>query len=1177
MKGLRLKYGLLAFCSLLLVLCTLLGILFTQGRYEEEVSSGSDIYDGELEYIVAEQVLVNNVEELIAAIENGYSNIQIAEGVDNPLIITSGVTDVGADLILDLNGHEIQRNNRDPMLNIENGVRLTIIDTSASQGGSFYNPVGSVLRIGGGTLTVSAGAFVSGPKASEYAAPVAGGGWSAAQSGKSGGTIGAQTVTADLYLRNAADPEQYNVFAGQTLPFIAPSVSAAEAGAETGEGRHWFVNGNMYFDEGAQFGEGQKFSGAFGDLLQEDLYLYHVINDDSVGTTTIAAEKGADFRYSYEVLRTVGEGGAPQYAPLTEPVPEGGQAFTVNVYGYYGVKAQATDQNNYATVEMRAGNMYARGGSYATYFGTADSYGIYASGGYMAAEEGTVFDAVENGVCIRCRYEAESEHDYLRVSGGKFSSDNGDTVRVDSGRMVVTGGSFRKDDTDPSADADAAAGEAGYLGAAIRVDGGDLSASGAQERLQFELSGSSQYGVYVRGGEAEVANADFTFAGGSNNVGVYAASPQGGRAAQHVSLRNIDITVPAKESSGDKKGSSGNYGVNAAADIDLQGQCSVAVEGADSVGLVAQGGSINYQGGSGKKLYVKMDMGAETTLNSTAVAAIGGNIVLNGEAEVWSNGLGVAVWEEESGTAQQKLELQSGSLTITSTRATALYVAGGDVTFAEDTAVSIASTIDESVALSWNEDGTPAATMYNGVFVQGGQLLAEGATFNVTHTGISNVYQTEEGAGSNSYADLVVRSYAVRVQGAQTGQTGESEVFLTDGVIRNTEGGGGLYVSNGTVTLGGGTLSVSSEGSGYDENGGWLMPPGGAGAWAFHKNTTGGHAVEVVGGSLTINGGAYSANMGNGILVHNGTAKINGGTFIGADAYAPNGESSKATAGPAASYAFKMYGGSVQINGGVFTDPYTHNGKNEAFRRGSGAFVMGSSAEDEAVIEGAVFEVGGTAAFAVYSDIRVVFGEENGEDGAVSLSGESAAITVEDTAGTSPVRPSSVTVYSGTYVCNTPKDGGGSDGIYYGEETTALSIYGGVFSGVGTEYNAADGAGHTAGRSGLYFAVDPGANVKLYGGTFIGGTPEDASGKALWGAQVYCYREGGGISCQGNTEGTQWTNSFRYEGVEIGYGDLIDGKAVRGGNTWNAQNSYPSTVSGSVHEDFAQYRVIRIS
>ena len=184
MKTLKDKRGFFVFLFLLSVLATMLGVFFTQGRYSEEISSDSGIYGGDFEYIVAEKVEVESVEELIAAVENGYSNITIADSVEDPLIITSGVTDVGSDLILDLNGHEIQRNNHNPMLNITDGVRMTVIDSSSAQTGSFYNPVGSVLEISGGTLTVTGGDFVSGPKKSEYAN--AGNGFDSA----SGGALG---------------------------------------------------------------------------------------------------------------------------------------------------------------------------------------------------------------------------------------------------------------------------------------------------------------------------------------------------------------------------------------------------------------------------------------------------------------------------------------------------------------------------------------------------------------------------------------------------------------------------------------------------------------------------------------------------------------------------------------------------------------------------------------------------------------------------------------------------------------------------------------------------------------------------------------------------------------------------------------------------------------------------
>lgn len=110
------------------------------------------------------------MEEFISAIQNGYTNIKISDDASESIVITTGVTDVGSDLIINLNGHQLVRNSREPMLNIQQGVHLTIIDSSPDKSGSFYNPVGSVLQIDGGTLTVSGGTFESGPRTQEYLA-----------------------------------------------------------------------------------------------------------------------------------------------------------------------------------------------------------------------------------------------------------------------------------------------------------------------------------------------------------------------------------------------------------------------------------------------------------------------------------------------------------------------------------------------------------------------------------------------------------------------------------------------------------------------------------------------------------------------------------------------------------------------------------------------------------------------------------------------------------------------------------------------------------------------------------------------------------------------------------------------------------------------------------------------
>ncbi len=1205
-KQLKNKYGLLGFLALLLVLCTLLGVLFTQARYVEEAVSGSDIYDGDMEYIVAEQVEVESVEELIAAIENGYSNIKIADSVDNPLIITSGVTDVGTDLILDLNGHEIQRNNRDPMLNIENGVRLTIIDTSSQQEGSFYNPVGSVLQIGGGTLTVSAGAFISGPKKSEYAHEDGSGGWTAGSEvqsddglfalGGEGGTIDGKTADVTLYVENGG------IYTGSegsvSMPVITPFVRQASYAVGEEEQTYWFVNGNMYFDGDA---ENSLFGTGYGGVIMGDTYLYHVLDDSSVTGTQIAVNGAADFYYTYNVERTEDENGEPRYT-YTLDEADGERVFAVTVYGYHRVKASANAAASYATVKMLAGNMYVRGGSYTTNFGKATAYGVYASGGYMSVEAGS-FEAIEGGVCIECAYTANSDEEYLRVADGSFRSDNGDTIRVSGGRMVVTGGAFYKDDSDSSVPSDQqtpAAGEPGYLGAIIRVTGGSLTATGSLRPLTFGLTGSSQYGVYAENGTVTLTNAALTFAEGagsaaSYNTGVYATG-----AESSVTLTDTQITVPGINGKG-------NYGVDAAANIALAGSCSVAVQGSESGGLLAQGGNISYEGG-GETLTVSLEMKMNgndaSVLDSTAVAALNGGITLAGRVNVTTNGIGVAVWSKGEGSAANSFTLKSGALTINSARSTALYVSGGNVTFGEGTEVAITSESDNDCRL------TNGNALFNGVFVQGGTLIADGtfnvthtgagaavcvqgnatfggavtvtknaaesypsaaalydavhiesgsmtvgaeftvthsgigaavyvagnitlsgtaeitndmtgvsyiegadvsydgvyvggtlnaseAVFNVTHTGVNNDY-------SGNYDKLVVRSYAVRVEGGA-----DSKVTIGSGRITNSVGGG-LYVNGGTVEVGtagddgeagSAQLTISATGSGYD--GTWYDTNGntanGSNAWHYHKNISGGHAVEVVGGTLTIKGGRYTANMGNGILVQNGTATVENGTFIGADAYTPGTADSAANAGPAASYAFKLYGGKLTVNGGTFTDQAT-TGTGSRYA-GSGAFVMGGASQAQVIVNAGIFNVQGTAAFAVYSNANVTFGR-SGESSNIKLSAESAAITVEDTNGNSG---SVVNIYSGTYWCNSPKSGGGSDGIFYGEGSTELNIHGGVFSGVGDPDTQ---SGNTVGRSGLYIADNPDTNIQISGGTFIGHTAEEGTVRWEWWT---CYYEGGAI------------------------------------------------------------------
>ena len=121
-------------------------------------------------------------------------------------------------------------------------------------------------------------------------------------------------------------------------------------------------------------------------------------------------------------------------------------------------------------------------------------------------------------MCIECAYTEISDEEYLRVAGGSFYSDNGDTIRVSGGRMEVSGGEFFKDST-------VTASQGENNSAIIRVTIGKLTAAGPDaQKLAFSLTGAYQYGVYAQGGMVSIENAAFTFAENDtgNNVGVYA-------------------------------------------------------------------------------------------------------------------------------------------------------------------------------------------------------------------------------------------------------------------------------------------------------------------------------------------------------------------------------------------------------------------------------------------------------------------------------------------------------------------------------------------------------------------------------------------------------------------------------------------------------------------------------
>lgn len=1161
-----------AFLSILIL--TLMSFSLTYGKFSQESPVTGGEYENEIEYIVSDRIEVQDMGEFIGAIENGYSNIIVTGDMEDEIVITAGVTDVGTDLIIDLRGHKIIRNNRDPLLNVENGVRLTIIDTSESKTGGFYNPVGSVLQISGGTLTVSGGEFESGPRKSEYR------------------DAARESVTAEVYQKTDSG---YTFSGWVSMPVLSSG--------ETGE----------YFESGL----------TGNDFVVADTYLYYT-NEEKDYKPIVAVQSGsADFYYRYAE-------------------DDGSEAV---IYGYNRVKELAgSEETAYAAVSMQSGNMYVRGGKYQSYFGVDTAYGIYADGGYMAVESGD-FSVIEDGTCIRCNYDVVSDSEYLRVAGGAFRSEWGDTIRVNGGKMAVTGGDFGKDASRVPSDAQKGS-------AVIRVENGVLDGSGAVAgSLCFSVTGSDLYGIYADGNDIEVdiARAQFLFndgtTAGENNTGIYAAGgsirvsdsvfsipdrlgygiraersaaagqmtdlnilgcvfQMTGAESTGISIREGSIVLDGTEqnpytlfyidgvrnsygvlagarkgeaaalsdagaisvrvnsaqfflgqtgkenednafngagvyanaenseilignglfitggsgcsgiyaekgtvaqSEADSKlvivtgavyngyaaggwvgsdwirfpqalsayragaqldvsasGASESYGIyTAEGTIDLI-SAYIAVYGSSASGVItAQGGNVSAEV-LDVDIRTKANAGSEQ-LTTTAVSTQNGSVSL-GEATINTDSLGI--------TAQGGNVTVRTALTLNSERGTAVYVNGGDLSFGENSVVKIESVIDGNCA--WGTTDRPYS--YDGVYVHGGSLIAAGS-FNVTHTGIENDRGQYTGNnGDTLFREYQIRSFAVRVESSSSAS---STVSIRSGDIRNSVGGG-IYVSAGgaytvNVSLGdeasGSGPSITTSGSalhedvydagrlGMQDNIPNIPISGAASNWAYCLSRTGGHAAEVNGGALTVYGGTYSAAQGDGILVKSGTANIYGGSFSGNDVYLSDGGT---VAGPAASYAFKMYGGEANVYAGTFG---SRNGS------GSGAFIMGNSASDmgRANIYGGTFTVGGQSGFSVYDYADLLFaphGGENGRGGDITVSGLACAIAVENRTAVAEIK-----IRGGSF--SSTGSGGGYDGIWYSNPNAGLVISGGTFRG--------------SAKHGLNFATWPRAGVvSISGGTFIG-------------------------------------------------------------------------------------------
>lgn len=888
----------LASALIILAIVTLLTISLTYARYSEEITSSDDRHTGDTEYIVAHQLEVRSVEEFIAAVENGYSNIKISDEVEDPLVITSGVTDVGADLILDLNGHEIQRNNREPMLNVTEGVRMTIIDSSSSQSGSFYNPVGSVLEISGGTLTVTAGVFESGPRKSEYN--------SASSDDKIGGSVSASLVTGTYYAKSDTG---YTWDETRSMPVITPTVTAM--GVDDESNTVWRTNGNIYFDS------------SVNDYFAADSYIYYTLSDGSTtGLTLGATNNSADFYYTYDVVRN-------EDGTLGDPTGnENENVLTVTIYGYNNVKGRAEPDTgetpNYSAIGMHDGNMYVRGGSYHSWFGSSSAYGLFAEGGYMAVEQGT-FEAIENGVCIKCAYAADvdTSAEYLRIARGNFSSEVGDTISVEGGRMIVTGGTFNKD-ASASSMVDGVAASALTNNAAINMGGGDLTLSNAV----FNIEGSGVCGIMSTGSATlSVTAASFDFKSSSGtDTGLEYANARGIYATGGA-MTVVDTTFDIASAS--------SYGISAGEETSTVGRTNANVSisggkfimsGEASRGVSVSSGEVTLSGGGANQStptrfyidHIKDCYGIYAAGDQLTIVDVGSAEFFLGQTETeyttntnQFNGAGVYMNNSASGSTVilgnvkmiaagydvSGVYVEHGSVSasddpekvviFTGARFTG-YVSGNSAFSTEEGRYSIK---DSDGSLSYSLDTIDATNVKNGygIYAAGDIVINDAfiATYssysaglltnggNITVKGdLDVVVEISKNGDMSELSSTAISTEAgdVTLNGVMNNGAIEQTADAVTRIITDSLGitarngnvniagkelklkssrGTAIYVNGGTLTIGTQISDVATISSKIDDGTQWVTPPGHEGESTVNNQYDG---VYVHGGSLTANG-----------------------------------------------------------------------------------------------------------------------------------------------------------------------------------------------------------------------------------------------------------------------------------------------------------------------------------
>lgn len=1077
------------------LLCSITYARYAGGKFDEEKS----IYDPIIEFVGANQYEVYSPEELVEAIENGYSYIKIGDGAEEPFVITTGVTDVTANLVIDLNGTTIVRNSRNPVLDVQRNVSAVLVyDSSVGEGGdvvedagSFYNPVGSALQVSGGTLTVAAGRYDSGPK---------------------------DGIAVDFTEGNATS---FKLFKRNGSRADAKGYTAVTSDSAQGQVTMPKLTEDVYIPQNVSSGY---------NFIEDDTYLIYseeqncyesgdslIVNVvDGVGDALAVPCNAAscDFYYYYQI----DAGDADNDYDQTYAV----------IYGYNDVKGLAEDEDDnndgigeataliddglvwpYAAVRSirstetvqegegrtTGGEGFMRGGAFSTYFGTENTYGIYAEGGTLSVADGVSFTAVGEGVCIRSQTSSTTTDSNaaasLEISGGTFSSELGDTIQMEGGSVTITGGTFEKN-------ASSASSESTDNGSAIDIQGGSLkvnekdTTAAATKSVIFNVTGNYVNGIKMTKSEAAaqsdvIKNATFNFNEKSGGTSVAAIQVAGGTLEVSGSIFNFNREASSNtaflhnngiyvRSSGEGDAAQSGTVTATNCTFTFGNDSNSSVTG--SAGIASVGGTVTAKNCAftlpGYSNYGIYATGGETTVTGGSITMTGRGMTEIGSADNAPEGndnFGINI---SGGT----VSANGCTITITGTYSAGVLARGGTVNLGsiEDDVKTIQTTIYIYLSSVENETIT---------------TLSSSAVSSESVTNTDN--SVTEGI-INITGDITIDSNSL-------GITARGTVNVNSGVAKvKTLRATGVYVNNGTLNVkAGATLDVTST---IAQGCTWVQPP--EGQTEIPPSIYNG--VYVNGGSLTSNGtlnvdftGVQSDAPGEGDNVYNGW---NSGTYVQdgmthgeeyrdfkTKSYAVRVEASDTTSSTvtiAAGSITNDVGGGVLVNGGTVT--------------------LGAAVTDDngtVTRSGPTVSATGNLGNLYYTGCSITGAADNWTYAPPRTGGD--AVKVDD--GT-------LIVNGGTYEAS-----GHGNGILVSSENGKATVNGGTFSGTdarnsttsfmtgaGSSYGFKLLAGDLTVNDGMFSSGAGGAFVMNGTVEFISGTiiAEGASGVSAWeGAVMY--------------------------------------------------------------------------